>query len=137
MNLTAHFTLKELTASQTAKRYNLQEQLDPLPEVIANLMYLSAKLLEPIRSRFGAFSPTSVYRCPALNHLVRGSVNSFHLLGCAADIDFGSVKENRILFNFIKEYLDFTELIDEYNGDWIHVAIVKGRQTEKRVKYII
>jgi zinc D-Ala-D-Ala carboxypeptidase len=108
----------------------------PTPEVLENLEYLCKNVLDPIRVEFGAFTPTSGYRCSRLNMSVGSTNKSFHLYGCAADIDFGGVPQNKLLFNWIKNNLPFTELINEYNYDWVHVAIQKGREDEKTIKIV-
>lgn len=135
--LSDYFTIKELVASPTARQHGFTEQFEPNAKVLANLEYLAKNVLDPIRVKFGAFSPSSAYRCPALNYVVKGSVNSLHLLGCAADIDFGGRAQNKVLFDYIKKYLPFTELINEYDFDWVHVGLVKGRDTERKIKVIV
>lgn len=135
MKLSNNFTLEELVKSGTAKRLGFTEQSTPDGTVIENLTYLAKKVLEPIRGKFGAFTVSSAYRCKRLNDSVGSKDTSFHLIGCAADIDLG--KKNKELFEFIKDNLPFTELINEYNYDWVHVAIVKGRENEKKIKVIV
>jgi hypothetical protein len=139
--LTANFTLEELCFSITAQNNDLEdEQNSPPKEVVSNLTYLAEKVLEPIRAKFGRFSPTSAYRSPELNRLISPkSTRSFHLFGMAADINLGSREKNRKLFDFVRQNLQFTELINEYpdnNGcpQWVHVAIARGRESEKVVK---
>ena len=60
MNLSPHFTLKELCKSQTASRFNLDNL--PTDEHIENLKYLCETILEPVREKYGPFTPTSGYR---------------------------------------------------------------------------
>jgi len=134
--LTDNFTLEELTKSQTAKRFGFDEQYTPSQQVINNLTYLVEQVLEPIRAKFGSFSPTCAYRSGRVNNKVGGAKASFHLYGQAADIDLGSIEKNRALFDYIKSKLPFTELINEFDYDWIHVGIAKGREKEKVCKYI-
>lgn len=139
MKLSNNFTLEELVKSPTAKRLGFTEQTSPEGTVIENLTYLAKKVLEPIRGKFGAFSVSSGYRCLRLNRSLGSKDTSFHVRGYAADIDLGS--RNKELLEFIKKELPFTELINEYpdakgNPDWVHVAIVKGRENEKIVKKI-
>lgn len=134
--LTTNFTLEELCFSQTALNHGWDEQQSPSKEVVSNLNYLSNKCLEPIRAKFGKFSPTSGYRCKRLNDSKGSTDASFHLIGCAADINLGSKEKNKKLFEFIKNELEFTELINEFSYSWVHVAIHFGRENEKKVKKI-
>jgi zinc D-Ala-D-Ala carboxypeptidase len=135
MQLTPHFTLEELTFSDTAKRNDFTEQDNPSQAVKDNLKYLAEKVLEPIREKFGPFAPTSAWRCGRLNNKVKGAKNSMHLYGYAADINLGK-KKNQELFEYIQRCLPFTELINEYDYSWVHVAIAKGRESEKTIKII-
>jgi D-alanyl-D-alanine dipeptidase len=64
----------------------------------------------------------------ALNDLIGGSSRSQHSKGEAVDIDadiFGGVT-NKEIFYFIKEHLDFDQLIWEFGNDnepaWVHVS---------------
>ena len=135
--LTANFSLEELCFSGTANRLGFEEdQENPSKEVVDNLMYLAGKCLEPIRAKFGKFSPNSAFRCKKLNDHLGSTDKSFHVIGCAADINLGSYEKNKKLFEFIKSNLEFTELIDEFNFKWVHVAIQRGRENEKKVKKI-
>lgn len=139
MNLTPNFTLSELTKSQTAQRSGFSEQFSPEADIVSNLTYLAEKVLEPIRERFGPFTVSSAYRCKRLNDKLGSTDASFHRHGMAADIDLGS--RNKELLEFIRTHLTFTELINEYpdkdgNPDWVHVAISRGRENEKKVKVI-
>jgi zinc D-Ala-D-Ala carboxypeptidase len=134
--LTPHFTLEEMLKSQTARNLGFTEQYNPSDYVKKNLLYLAENVLEKIRQKFGPVTVTSGYRCGKLNNRKGGGKNSFHLIGAAADIDFIDREKNREVFNFIRKELPFTELINEFDYDWIHVAIVKGRDQEKVVKKV-
>lgn len=134
--LSTNFTLQELCFSQTALNHGWTEQQLPTEPVLQNLQYLANKCLEPIRAKFGKFSPTSGYRCKRLNDAKNSTDASFHLIGCAADINFGSKEKNKKLFEWIKANLEFTELINEHDFSWVHVAIQKGRENERKVKVI-
>lgn len=84
MKLTPHFTLAELTASNTAKRLGLDNT--PPPEVLPRLV-LVAEMLERIRAHLGApVIVTSGYRGQAVNRAVGGVTSSDHTQGHAADI---------------------------------------------------
>lgn len=85
--LSPHFTLEELTHSDTATRHGISNM--PLPAHLANMKAHLAPGLEALRALLGG-GPLNVhdaYRCPDVNHLVGGTPTSAHPLGLAADID--------------------------------------------------
>jgi D-alanyl-D-alanine dipeptidase len=89
MKLSEHFTLAELTMSPKATKLKIDNT--PTPEHLENLIVLSENVLEPIRAKFGSFSPTSGYRSPKLNAATPGaSKTSQHSKGEAVDIDLKS-----------------------------------------------
>lgn len=133
MNLSANFTLHEMTASQTATRLKITEQFNPPTSVIENLRRTCNQLLEPIRLHTGPLKISSGYRCHALNKAVKGAKNSQHLTGEAIDIDLGSKTANKALFNYIKDSgLLFDQLINEYDFSWVHVSL-KAADNRKQV----
>ena len=83
--LTPHFTLQEMTESQTAKEHGIANV--PPPEVVENLQRLCTHTLEPLREKLGLpIIITSGYRTKELNEIiVHASRKSQHLVGCAAD----------------------------------------------------
>ena len=83
--LTPHFSLKEMTESQTAKEHGIDNR--PTPEVVENLKRLCQHTLEPLREKLGLpIIITSGYRTKELNDIiVHASRKSQHLVGCAAD----------------------------------------------------
>lgn len=132
-----NFTLAELCRSDTAFKQGLSNT--PTSEHQQNLIYLAQTVLQPIRDFFGEpLVISSGYRGPALNKAVGGSPTSFHCHGCAADIQFVKGSSHKLveIFGYVHGYLPYTELIAEELPDgWIHVAIAKGREDEKKVKY--
>jgi hypothetical protein len=131
--LTKNFTLGELTNSITAKKLGIKNI--PNEKEYDNLKYLAEKVLQPLRDHFGSpINITVAFRCKKLNDAVGGSKTSFHVQAAAADIDNDNMKvSNKEIFEYIKDNLDFTELINEFNYSWIHVGILKGREKEKEV----
>ncbi len=119
-----HFTMNEMTRSDTAKRHGLDNTPDK--EAKACIKNLVEKVLDPLREAWGApIIVSSGYRCPRLNKIVKGSPTSSHLKGQAADIHTVSDKpeDNKRLFELIRELkLPFDQLIDEYGYNWIHVS---------------
>lgn len=131
-----YFTLKELTYSDTASQLGL----DNTPGVTEsdNLIYLVEKLLDPIRERYGApIIVTSGYRSPAVNEAVGGVATSQHLRGEAADISAGDVTLNKQLFELIRTSgLEFDQLIDEKNYQWVHVSLTSRGTNRNQVLHL-
>ena len=126
--LSEHFTLHELTASQTATRKGITEQFSPPPEVVESLRFLCANLLEKLRALNNnqPLMVSSGYRCPRLNKAVGGKPNSQHLRGEAVDIDFGSKPANRDFFNKIKRSgMEFDQLLNEFDFAWVLISLKK------------
>lgn len=149
MKLSAHFDLAEFTRSESAKRHGVSN--DPTPEHQENLKTLCEKVLEPIRMfNGGPLNISSGYRSKNLNHFIGGSLSSQHCEGKAADIDMDGMtgKSNTEIFNYIKDNLDFDQLIWEFGDnnkpDWVHVSyngaknrkqILKALKTNGRTAY--
>lgn len=126
MQLSQHFTLEEMTKSQTGSRKGIDNT--PSQEVIENLKQLCEHVLEYIRVRFGKpITVNSGYRGAALNKAIGGAKNSQHMTGQAADIEIVGV-DNKVLFNWIKDNMEFDQLILEYykegtpDSGWVHVS---------------
>lgn len=118
--LTDHFSLEEMTFSETAIRHGINNKPDPGSR--QNLLELCENILEPIRGiATGPITVTSGYRSPILNSIIAGAPDSQHKTGEAADINcplFNPI----ILFQKIRESgLPFDQLIDEF-GAWVHVS---------------
>jgi hypothetical protein len=120
MQLSPHFTLEQLVASETAARCGIDNT--PSPEVLERLRTL-AGYLEEVRSLLGSeLSISSGYRCAALNEAVGGSATSQHCQGRAVDFDcpaFGSPAE--IARAIAASTLPFDTVILEY-GRWVHLS---------------
>ena len=125
--VTMHFTIEELYASETAKRLGIDNK--PSVQKMINLVYLAANVLEPLRVAMGEpVKINSGYRCEKLNKAVGGVYNSQHLKGQAADICIdGDMAKGRRWFNYIRDHLNFDQLIWEHDKSgtyWIHVSFV-------------
>ena len=131
MKLTAHFALAEFTRSESAKRHGVSNE--PTPEHLQNLITLCEKVLEPIRIKFGPINISSGYRSKALNHYIGGSLNSQHCEAKAADIDMDGMGgvTNKEIFEYIKNELEFDQLINEFNYSWIHVSYNQGKNRKQ------
>ena len=134
--ISQHVSYKEGVYSRTAQRLEIEntpnnEQLDNM-EVIAN------EVFEPLREWVGKpIKVNSFFRCLKLNTAIGGAKSSQHMKGQAMDIDdtFGYAT-NAEMYHFIKENLDFDQLIwefgDDDNPNWLHVSYVSPEKNRKR-----
>ncbi len=123
--LSPHFCLYELTRSGVAADHDIANRPDA--QQTAALTALCQHVLEPLRQRFGPIVISSGFRTPRVNRLIRGAAaNSQHLRGEAADIVVGTPERGEALFCYIRDHLDFDQLIWEPIGApvprWIHVS---------------
>ena len=127
-NITMHFTIEEMYASDTAKRLGIDNK--PTTQKMINLVYLCAFVLEPLRvAMCEPIRVSSGYRCEKLNKAVGGVYNSQHLKGQAADLCIdGDIEKGRKWFEYIRQHLPFDQLIWEKNPKtgscWVHVSFV-------------
>ena len=126
MKLSDNFSLLELTKSQTAERKGIDNT--PSPEHQENLKLLCTHILQPIRDHFErVVSVSSGYRSEALCTAIGSKTTSQHAKGQAADFEIYGLS-NQELANYIKENLDYDQLILEYwtpespNNGWIHCS---------------
>ena len=133
MQLSEHFKLGEMLASATAEKHHIPNI--PLKCHITALQNLCTRCLEPIRQHLGLpIHVNSGYRCQQVNNLVKGSENSQHLKGEAADITilkahrpFAHATDEQVvllLYSYAKQYADFDQLIIEHCGSawWLHIS---------------
>lgn len=121
ISISKNFTIEEIQRSKCARDNELDNVLPSI--YYMNAIRLANNVLEPIRERFGAFSPLSWYRSQKVNEGVGGSKNSDHITACAADIRHPKVS-NMELAEWIRDNLEFKQLI--FEGDWVHVSYVLG-----------
>ncbi len=121
-----YFSIKEMTKSNTATAKGIDNTPDQT--ITDNLTKLIEAVLDPLREWYGKpIIVNSGYRCEALNKAIGGAKSSQHMLGEAADITVGSKEENEKLFDYIKDNLEFDQLINESNFSWVHVSYREGR----------
>jgi zinc D-Ala-D-Ala carboxypeptidase len=123
MRLSKNLTLGEATKSHTAIKYGISNK--PSGEHLSNLIQIASKIFQPVRDHFNEpIIVSSGYRSQALNDIIGGASGSQHSKGEALDLD-GSV-ENFLIFEYIKNNLEFDQLIwefgDDENPDWVHVS---------------
>jgi zinc D-Ala-D-Ala carboxypeptidase len=145
MNLSPRFSLAEFTASQTAQRHGIENDLPA--ELLANARQ-TAEMLERIRRYLSAkvglihgapILITSGYRSPALNIRVGGSRNSDHTRALAADWHCPAVGRPtdvcRLLAPMVDE-LQIGQLINEFpsaSGGWVHTSVEVPKNPANRI----
>ena len=114
MKLSANFTLAEAIRSDTAKRLGINNK--PTAEHLQNLKVFSEKVLQKVRDYFGvSIYTSSIYRSKLLNQAIKGRSSSQHCTGEAGDIDMDGSDDgvtNKMVFDYIKNNLNFTVLLD-------------------------
>ena len=123
MNLTEHFTLEELTASQVAARRRIDNA--PSATIVENLRRVGG-VLELVRGAVAKpITISSGYRCPALNAAVGGARESAHLQGLAADITVSGMEPKALAKTIIAAGIQFDQLI--FEGTWVHIGLAPGK----------
>jgi hypothetical protein len=142
MKISHNLNLSEITRSDTAKRHGIDNT--PTFDHLENFKLLAEKVFEPIRAHFGVpIFISSGYRSKALNSFIGGSASSQHCKGEAIDIDMDGINSevnNRMIFDFIKDHLEFDQLIWEFgtdsNPDWVHVSYTKSGNRNQKLKAV-
>ena len=134
--ISKHISYKEGVYSITAMRRGINN--DPNDEQLNNMELLAEKVFEPLREWDGGpIKINSFFRCPELNKAIGGSSKSQHCHGQAIDIDdtYGKVANSK-MYHYIKENLDFDQIIwefgDDDNPNWVHVSYVSEEDNRRR-----
>jgi hypothetical protein len=134
--ISEHISYKEGTNSITAIRRGIDNV--PNDEQLANMELIAEKVFEPLRKWVGGpIKINSFFRCPELNKAIGGSSKSQHCHGQAIDIDDTyKVVANSEMYHYIKENLDFDQIIWEFGDDeepnWVHVSYVSKEDNRNR-----
>lgn len=132
MKLSEHLDLVEVTRSDYAKKNGINNM--PNAEHTENLIELANHIFEPIRKHLNKpIHISSGYRSKELNAKIGGASNSQHTLGQAIDIDQGNWKDNVEIFEFIKNNLEYDQLINEFDYDWVHVSYNPNGKQRKEI----
>ena len=134
--ISKHISDKEGVYSRTALRRDIDNT--PTKDHKINMVELAENIFEPLRMYVGGpIKINSFYRSPELNKAIGGSSKSQHCNGQAIDIDdtFGRMS-NAEMYEFIKENLDFDQMIWEFGNDsnpnWVHISYVSPQQNRNR-----
>jgi len=137
MKISEHISYKEATRSVTALRLGIDNT--PNEYQLQNMEIVAKNVFEPLRKAVGGpIKINSFFRCEDLNKAIGGSSKSQHCQGRAMDLDdnYGYMSNND-MYKYIKQNLDFDQLIFEFpddngNASWIHVSYVDADSNRKR-----
>ena len=134
--ISKHVSYKEGVYSNTATRRGIDNT--PNDEQLKNMELIAEEVFEPLRVYVsGPIKINSFFRSPELNTAIGGSSKSQHCKGQAMDIDdtFGKAT-NAEMYHWIKENLDFDQMIwefgDDDNPNWVHVSYVSKDKNRNR-----
>ena len=119
--ISAHFSLEEVTHSQTAARLRIDNDL-PL-ELMQNVKK-AALGMELVRLALNSnmIIVSSWYRCPELNAAVGSKPTSAHTAGFAIDFTCPTAgTPEQIVRALIKSDVPFQQVIHEFDS-WVHIA---------------
>ena len=140
MKISDHISMKEALRSNTAQRLGINNMPDN--ETLVTMQVTAQHIFEPLRNHFNEpIYISSFYRSPELNKAIGGSTKSQHCKGEAIDIDdVYSKASNADFFNYIKDKLEFDQLIWEFGDDenpaWVHVSYNLGKNRMRILKAI-
>ena len=134
--ISKHISYKEGVYSRTATRLGINN--DPEDMEVYRMSLIAEEVFEPLRAWVGGpIKINSFFRSPELNKAIGGSTKSQHCHGQAIDLDdtYGRAT-NAEMYEFIKEHLDFDQMIwefgDDDNPDWVHVSYVSKDKNRNR-----
>tara|TARA_B110000459_G_scaffold199044_1_gene245034 strand:- start:1188 stop:1646 length:459 start_codon:yes stop_codon:yes gene_type:complete len=134
--ISKHVSKKEGTFSNTATRRGIDNT--PGSKELQNMELIAEKIFEPLRKAAnGPIKINSFFRSEELNKAIGGSSKSQHCQGRAIDVDdVHGYMSNKEMYNYIKNNLDFDQLIWEFgtedNPDWVHVSYVDVDNNRRR-----
>jgi zinc D-Ala-D-Ala carboxypeptidase len=121
MNITPHFTLEELTASEAADRNGWDNT--PNEQELANLKRL-ADFLEQVKAVLNGkpIMVNSAFRSKLVNDSVGSKDSSQHRIGCAADIRVPGMTPDEVVRAIISSGIGYDQVIREFDR-WTHVSV--------------
>ena len=136
---------KYLSYNEVTKSYNaIKRGIKNVPNrsQLKNIIEWSGWVFDPVREYIdNPLGCQSIFRCKKLNKIIGGAPTSQHqaLKGAAGDIDadiYGN-SNNVEIFNFIKNNLNFDQLIAEGIGEgkvaWVHVSYVNHEENRNEI----
>ena len=137
-----NISYKEATRSETAQRLGISNK--PKKEHIENMELIAEKIFQPLRKWVDhPIKINSFFRSEKLNSRIGGALSSAHKDGLAMDLNSLGGKTNLEMFHYIKDNLEFDQLIWEFGVEpkWLHVSWNKKKNrkqvlvTKRKGKY--
>ena len=135
MNLTPHFTLDELTASESAERNGWDNT--PTDAELENLKRL-ADMLEQVKVVLGGkpIMINSAFRSKKVNDAVGSKDTSQHRIGCAADLRVPGMTPDEVVRKVVASGIAFDQIIREFDR-WTHISVPNSVDTAPRKQALI
>jgi zinc D-Ala-D-Ala carboxypeptidase len=135
VNLSEHFTLEELTNSETAARNNWDNT--PNATELSNLVRLAA-FLEEVKTVLGGkpVMINSAFRSKLVNDGVGSKDSSQHRVGCAADIRVPNMTPDEVVKAVIAAGIGYDQIIREFDR-WTHISIPNNPEDKPRQQALI
>jgi hypothetical protein len=130
-----HISYDEATLSPTAMRLKIDNT--PNEAQYTAMIMVANQCFEPLRKWYGKpIKINSFFRCDKLNKAVKGAKNSQHVSGHAIDLTAGSREENKKLFDWAKDNLEYDQLINEYDFSWVHISYVPNNNRKQTLAIV-
>lgn len=135
MNLSPHFTLAELTASEVADRNGWNNT--PNESEMENLRRLAA-FLEEVKTVLGGkpIMVNSAFRSKQVNDAVGSKDTSQHRVGCAADIRVPGMTPDEVVKTVIASKIGYDQVIREFDR-WTHISVPNTKDAAPRHQALI
>jgi len=136
MKISNHISNKEGIYITTATRKGIDNT--PNEDQRKAMHEIARDIFEPLREWVGGpIRINSFFRSSELNKAIGGSTSSQHCKGQAMDIDDGGCKKtNAEMYYWIKENLNFDQMIWEFgtddNPNWVHISYVDAVSNRNR-----
>jgi len=141
-----NITFKEATKSRKGISLGLENLPDE--QQLANMKAVAEYVFQPMREHFDLpVGISSFFRSPEVNKAVDGAKHSYHMKGCAIDMDAdiydkqfedGCDFTNKMIFDYIAEHLEYDTIIWEFgdadNPGWVHVTYVEGNNRRRKLR---
>jgi hypothetical protein len=138
-----NFRVYELTRSHVADRQGICNDFANEQHLHAAI-HLTRQVLQPLRDKFGGFTPNSVYRSQALERALKRRPSAWistsqHTMGQACDVEIVGVPTLEVARWAAEQLPEFDQIICECydprkgpNAGWVHISLKPQSQGQNR-----